>query len=67
MTQLIVLGLVLAGIYAIQCLIWPFASCRGCGGAGKHRSPSGKAFRLCSTCGGNGRRVRLGRRLFGKP
>ncbi|GAA5156274.1 MULTISPECIES: hypothetical protein [Amycolatopsis] len=65
MTQLIVLGLIVAAVYAIQCLIWPFAACRSCGGTGKHRSPSGKAFRSCGACEGKGRRLRLGRKLFG--
>jgi hypothetical protein len=65
MTQLIVFGVIVLAIYAVQCLIWPFASCRGCGGSGKHRSPSGRTFRSCHRCGGSGRHLRLGRKLFG--
>lgn len=53
----------LAG-YAAACWIWPFTACRKCDGAGKHRSPSGKAWRKCRRCAGSGTRIRLGRKLF---
>lgn len=54
------------GGYLVACLIWPFASCWRCGGDGKRRSPSGRAWRLCRRCGGTGARVRFGRRAWTK-
>lgn len=50
--------------YAAACAFWPFTACSRCKGAGKLRSPSGRAFRLCPRCKASGRRLRLGRRLF---
>ncbi|WP_289007936.1 hypothetical protein [uncultured Thermomonospora sp.] len=55
----------LAGIaYVIHCAIWPFGSCRNCDGAGRFRSPSGRSWRYCNRCGGNGARLRTGRRIW---
>lgn len=51
-------------LYVGACAVWPFAACRRCTGTGKRRSPSGKAWRPCGRCGGNGTRVRWGRLLF---
>jgi hypothetical protein len=50
--------------YACACWIWPFRSCRKCGGSGKRHSPSGRAFRLCRRCDGTGRRLRAGRWIY---
>jgi hypothetical protein len=50
--------------YAAACAFWPFTACRRCRGAGKLRSPFGRAFRLCPRCKASGRRLRFGRRLF---
>lgn len=50
--------------YAVACAVFPFAPCRRCGGAGRHRSPSGHAFRYCHRCHGSGARLRLGRRVW---
>ncbi|MEU0560928.1 hypothetical protein [Dactylosporangium sp. NPDC006015] len=64
-------GLVLAAVvfagaafYAASCAWWPFKACRRCSGAGKLRSPFGRAFRLCPRCKGTGRRLRLGRVVY---
>ena len=57
-------ALVVAG-YALTCWVWPYTACGRCKGSGKARSPSGKAFRDCRRCKGAGRRIRLGRRLWG--
>jgi hypothetical protein len=64
MDTVILLGLAALAGYLVVCAVWPFAACRWCGGSGKHRSPSGKAWRPCRRCRGSGRRVRLGRRVF---
>jgi hypothetical protein len=50
--------------YIVACVVWPFRSCRKCGGAGRRRSPSGRAFRYCHRCGGTGARLRAGRRAW---
>lgn len=55
---------VIVAWYVINCLIWPFANCLRCRGAGRFRSPSGRAWRPCRRCGGTGSRVRIGRRLW---
>ena len=64
MPTLIGATLALAGLYAAACVLWPYAACGRCGGDGKLRSPSGKAFRRCRRCAGTGQRERLGRRLL---
>lgn len=50
--------------YVAACAIWPFGNCARCHGTAKLRSPSGKAFRICTRCKGTGRRVRVGRRIY---
>lgn len=64
MTTLILLTLGALTIYTAACAFWPYMACRRCKGAGKRRSPSGKAWRPCPRCVGTGRRVRLGRRVY---
>lgn len=64
MDTLLVLALLIIVGYVIACVVWPFAACRRCSGTGKRRSPSGRAWRPCGRCGGNGARVRWGRLLF---
>ncbi len=62
-------AVVLAGgwlvLYVIECAWFPWGSCRGrrCKG-GKVRSPFTDAWRDHGKCGGKGKRVRLGRRLW---
>lgn len=56
-------ALALLAVYIGACLIWPFTNCGWCGGGGRKRSPTGKAWRLCRHCKGTGARVRLGRQL----
>ncbi|MGH3099277.1 MAG: hypothetical protein ACRDMV_25130 [Streptosporangiales bacterium] len=57
-------GLVVTVGYLAACAVWPFARCWRCGGSGKFRSPSGRAWRRCRRCRGTGRRVRYGRRVW---
>lgn len=49
--------------YTIACAIWPLTVCRKCKGAGKFRSPSGRAWRACRKCKGSGARARGGFRI----
>ncbi|CNE52297.1 Uncharacterised protein [Mycobacterium tuberculosis] len=50
--------------YLLHCVIWPYRACRKCQGAGRFRSPSGKAWRYCNRCGGKGAQLRTGRRVW---
>jgi hypothetical protein len=58
------LGVGWLAAYLLACWVYPYAACPRCKGSGKRRSPSGKAFRDCRRCGGRGRRVRIGRRIW---
>jgi hypothetical protein len=53
-----------AALYLLGCLIWPFGKCRRCKGAGKAKSPFGRAYRHCPRCQGSGLRIRLGRHVI---
>jgi hypothetical protein len=55
--------LILLTVYVLACAVWPWTSCGRCEG-GRKRSPSGKAWRNCRSCGGTGKKVRLGRRMW---
>lgn len=61
---LVVAGLGWAAVHLISCIIWPFRACRKCQGAGRFRSPSGRAWRYCTTCRGRGAQLRAGRRIW---
>lgn len=58
--------LLLAGVlwYLASCAWWPFARCLSCKGTGRHSRKDRKVWRICRRCGGNGRRLRIGRRIF---
>lgn len=49
---LLLAGGAVALAYVTACWLWPYAACSRCSGAGKRRSPSGKAWRPCRRCGG---------------
>jgi hypothetical protein len=55
---------IVVGFYLLTCLVWPFGKCRRCKGAGKFKSPFGRAYRYCGKCDGSGLRVRLGRHVI---
>lgn len=50
--------------YIAACACWPFTNCHRCDGAGRRRSPSGRAWRYCRHCDGSGVRLRTGRRIW---
>lgn len=64
MEPLPLLALVGAAGYALSCIVWPYTTCGLCNGTRKLRSPSGKAWRPCNRCRGEGRVVRFGRRIY---
>ena len=61
---LILAALIATAVYLAACVIWPFRSCTKCDGNGKHRSPSGRAWRTCHPCNGTGGKLRIGRRAW---
>lgn len=64
METLLLVALLTAVAYVAACAFWPFAAHRRCGGTGKLRSPSGKAWRRCPGCSGTGSRIRVGRKVY---
>lgn len=60
----VVVTVVLAGLYVLECWWWPYGKCGKCEGTGKRWSPDGKHFRDCPRCDGRGRRIRIGRRIW---
>lgn len=66
------LGLLLAVVavavvvYLVSSAVWPHTNCSRCDGAGKFRSPNGRAWRDCPRCGGRGSRTRLGTRVWAR-
>jgi len=60
----ILLATLTAVAYVAHCVIWPYRACPKCQGAGRFRSPSGKAWRYCNRCGGKGAQLRPGRRVW---
>ena len=66
-TQAATVALIVTAViafYLLTCLIWPFGKCRRCKGAGKFKSPIGKAYRHCGKCDGSGLRARIGRHVI---
>ncbi|MGH3097168.1 MAG: hypothetical protein ACRDMV_14365 [Streptosporangiales bacterium] len=63
-SPIVLVALVVTVGYIAACAIWPFRACRRCAGAGKRRSPSGRAFRHCRHCNGTGARARIGRLVW---
>lgn len=56
-------------IYTGSCWWFPFGYCMCCKGRGSHKRKDGKVFRDCRHilgwgCGGTGRRLRAGRRVY---
>lgn len=60
----LLLVILAAAGYLLHCVIWPYRACRKCQGAGRFRSPSGRAWRYCNRCGGRGAQLRAGRRIW---
>jgi hypothetical protein len=50
-------------VYAVACVVTPFARCRHCDGNGKYRKPRGRAWHPCKHCHGSGHRLRWGRHI----
>jgi hypothetical protein len=60
-----VIGLTIAGLYAVSWYIHPLMRCPKCKGTARHWGSMHKSkFRLCHACGGNGRAVRPGAKVL---
>ncbi|WP_211223941.1 hypothetical protein [Pseudonocardia asaccharolytica] len=59
-----VVAVVALGLYAIECVVWPYRRCHWCSGSGRWRSPITRSYRDCGRCGGDGQMVRWGRRAY---
>ncbi|MFD2418499.1 hypothetical protein [Amycolatopsis pigmentata] len=65
LTGLAIVALIVVALcYAWSCAVYPYRPCRSCRGFGHFRSPILRALRLCRRCGGTGRTLRAGRRLY---
>jgi hypothetical protein len=62
--ELVTWAVVIAvGLYGVECMVWPYRRCWPCKGTGKLFSPVTRSWRDCR-CGGDGRAIRWGRRMF---
>lgn len=61
---LVLLGVIITLGYAASCALFPYRTCRHCGGYGGFRSAILGAIRLCRACEGSGITLRAGRRLY---
>jgi DnaJ-class molecular chaperone len=65
MGLLIIIGVIAVMGYFVSLLLHPWRACRACQGTGRHRGVVyRRSVRGCTSCGGNGRRARLGVNLF---
>ena len=53
------------GLWVMSCRAYPYTACPKCDAIGRVKHPSGKYWRPCPHCGGEGQRLRPGARLFG--
>jgi hypothetical protein len=65
MGTLLLIGGVIAAGYLISLRLHPWRVCGPCKGSGRHKGAFYTyATRSCTSCGGNGRRARLGVHVF---
>jgi DnaJ-class molecular chaperone len=65
MGLLIVIVVIVILGYLVSLRLHPWRRCRACQGTGRHFGTVWKSsHRMCTSCGGNGRRARLGINTF---
>jgi len=65
MSVLLIVAVLTGFGYLFSLHVHPYTRCYSCKGIGRHRGVVyGYASRACASCGGNGRQLRLGVRLF---
>jgi hypothetical protein len=64
-TALVVIGGVVVLGWLVSLLLHPFTACSACKGSPRHYGAlATRSFRMCATCGGSGRRRRVGAGLW---
>lgn len=53
------------GLWVMSCRAYPYNACPKCDALGRVKDPSGKHWRTCPRCAGEGQQLRPGARLFG--
>jgi hypothetical protein len=65
MSGLLIVAILAGFSYLFAPHVHPYARCHSCKGIGRqHGVVYGYASRACASCGGNGRQLRFGVRLF---
>lgn len=55
---------IIAAVYLLSCLIWPWTRCGRCDGGRLRAGHQRKVWRDCGRCSGTGRRRRFGQWLL---
>ena len=64
-TFVVLTGLGLLVAWALSLLLHPYTACGSCKGSPRSFGTiATRSFRLCGTCGGSGRRLRVGARIW---
>jgi hypothetical protein len=64
-TLLTIVGLGLLSMWAVSLLLHPYTVCGSCKGTPRsYGTIATRAFRLCAGCGGTGRQLRVGARIW---
>jgi DnaJ-class molecular chaperone len=64
-TALLVVVVVVVLGWLVSLVLHPWTACSACKGSPRHYGAvATKSFRLCSACGGSGRQLRFGARMF---
>jgi hypothetical protein len=62
---LTVVGLGLLAAWAVSLLLHPYTACSSCKGTPRsYGAIATRSFRLCPSCGGTGRQLRVGARIW---
>jgi hypothetical protein len=64
-TLLTIIGLGLLAAWAVSLLLHPYTACGSCKGTPRsYGTIATRSFRLCAGCGGTGRQLRVGARMW---
>lgn len=64
MIALLIIIAIAGACYYVSLRVWPFTSCRSCGGGGRNAGSNARRFGHCKACGGSGRMLRFGNRIM---
>jgi hypothetical protein len=64
-TVLVLVGLGLLVLWLLSLLLHPFTTCSSCNGSPRsYGAVATRSFRMCGSCGGTGRQLRIGARVW---